>query len=144
MADDQVDEERSTRRILFDTIFFRGFSYEEIRRFLQKDHATEISTSTLKRRIKSYGLRRKQVEYDIAQVREAIIGTVNGHGSLYGYRSVWHALRLKGIQVPRVVVQELREIDPEGTEQRRAHRLKRREYRNPVQTTHGTVMVMIN
>ena len=132
MADDQVDVEQFDEEDIIRYYFFRGFSYEEIRRFLQKDHATEISISTLKRRIKSYGLRRKQVEYDIAQVREAIIGIVNGHGSLYGYRSVWHALRLKGIQVPRVVVQEfLREIDPEGTEQRRAHRLKKREYRNP-------------
>ena len=67
-------------------------------------------------------------------MREAIISSIaNGHNSLSGYRSVWHALRLKGIQVPRVVVQEfLRKIDPEGTEQRRAQRLQRRVHRNPV------------
>ena len=41
-------------------------------------------------------------------------------------------LQLRGIRVPRVVVQELlREIDPEGTELRRAHRLRRRRYHNP-------------
>lgn len=132
MADNPVDEEQFDEEDIIRYYFFRGFSYEEIRSFLQKNHATEMSISTLKRRIKSYGLRRKQVEYDIAQVREAIISIVNGHGSLHGYRLVWHALRLIGIQVPRAVVQELlREIDPEGTEQRRAHRLKRREYRNP-------------
>ncbi|XP_046840005.1 uncharacterized protein LOC124434166 [Xenia sp. Carnegie-2017] len=65
-------------------------------------------------------------------VRESIRTIVDGHGSLQGYRSVLHTLRLNGIQVPRVAVQEiLREICPEGTERRRAHRLKRREYRNP-------------
>jgi len=132
MADALIDEEHFDEEEIIRYYFFRGFSYEEIRMFLQRKHAIEISISTLKRRIKSYGLRRKQVDYDIAQVREAIVSIGNGHGSLLGYRSVWHALRLRGIQVPRLVVQELlREIDPEGTEQRKAHRLKRREYRNP-------------
>ena len=66
-------------------------------------------------------------------MREAIISIIaNGHNSLSGYRSVWHAQRLKGIQVPRVVVQELlRKIDPEGTQQRRAQRLQKRVHRNP-------------
>ena len=32
-----------------------------------------------------------------------------------GYRSVWHTLRLEGIQVPRKKVQEtLKEVDPEA------------------------------
>ena len=40
-----------------------------------------------------------------------------------------HTLRLKDIQVPRHVVGELmREMDPEGCEQRRARSLKRRSY----------------
>ena len=72
-------------------------------------------------------------------MREAIISSIaNGHNSLSGYRSVWHALRLKRIQVPRVVVQEfLREIDPEGTE----HNVCKEEYTEiQVQTTHGNVM----
>jgi hypothetical protein len=45
---------------------------------------------------------------------------------------VWHALRLKGICVPRRVVAEiLREVDPEGAIERRAKRLQRRRYMNP-------------
>lgn len=37
---------------------------------------------------------------------------------------VCHTLQLHGLRVPRIVVQGiLREIDPEGTQQRKAHRL---------------------
>ena len=37
-------------------------------------------------------------------MKEAIISSIaNGHNSLSSYRSVWHTLRLKGIQVPRAV-----------------------------------------
>jgi hypothetical protein len=127
-----IGEEQFDEEDIIQYYFFRGFNYEEIRRFLQKNHAIEMSIRTLKRRIKSYGLRRRQAEYEIAHVREAIENIVDGHGSLQGYRAVRHTLQLKGLRVPRIVVLEiLREIDPEGTEQRRAHRLKRREYRNP-------------
>lgn len=125
--EDDVDKESIVRYY-----FFRGFDYEEIRMFLQKYYDIELSIRTLKRRIKSYGLRRRQPDYDINGVRAAIHEVIDGHGSLQGYRSVWHTLQLKGLQIPRVVVQEiLREIDPEGSELRRAHRLKRRKYHNP-------------
>ena len=114
--DDQVDEEDIVRHY-----FFKGFTYEEIRMFLQKNHGLEISITTLKRRIKAYGLRRREPDYDVNEIRAAIEDIVDGYG-----------LQLKGLRVPRIVVQEiLNEIDPEGTEMRRAHRLKRRVYHNP-------------
>ena len=57
---------------------------------------------------------------------------VTGQGSCGGYRTVWHTLKMEGLQVPRIVVQEtLKELHPEGTERRKAHRLKRRQYHNP-------------
>ena len=41
-------------------------------------------------------------------------------------------LQLEGIHVPRAIVQRvLSEVDPNGTELRKGHRLKRREYVNP-------------
>ena len=49
MADDQVDVEQFDEEDIIRYYFFRGSSYEEIRRFLQKDHATEISISTFKK-----------------------------------------------------------------------------------------------
>ena len=49
-----------------------------------------------------------------------------------GYRHVWHSFPLKGYQVPQKVVEIiLRELDPDGFQQRGEHKLKRRQYRNP-------------
>ena len=46
---------------------------------------------------------------------------------------MWHCLHLNyGIQTPRSKVESiLRQVDPEGTALRRAHRLRRRMYTNP-------------
>lgn len=50
----------------------------------------------------------------------------------WGYRSIWHILEMEGLRVPRVIVQDLlKEMDPDGTELRRKHCLKRRMYHNP-------------
>ena len=69
---------------------------------------------------------------DCATVEEQIKQHISGPGSSQGYRSMWHSLRLDGIEVPRGVVQYLlKEIDPEWTEDRKGRRLKRRQYRNP-------------
>ena len=87
--------------------FFRGFEYEEILMFLEKHHDVKMSIRTLKRRIKSYGLRRRQPDYDLDSVHAAIQDLIDGPGSMQGYRSIWHMLQLRGIRVPRVVVQEL-------------------------------------
>ena len=44
----------------------------------------------------------------------------------------WHTLELERLRVARIVVQEiLRELNPVGTGQRKAHRLNRRVYSNP-------------
>ncbi len=65
-------------------------------------------------------------------MRQRISEIINGPGSCGGYRTVWHTLKMEGLQVPRIVVQEtLKELYPEGTERRKAHRLKRRQYHNP-------------
>ena len=89
-----------------------------------------MSISTfIKRRVKRYGLRRQLPDYNIAEVRASIQSIIDGPGCLQGYRSVWHTLQLRGTRIPRIVVQEiLRELDPEGTELRKAHRLTRRKY----------------
>ena len=88
----------------------------------------EMSLSTLKRRIKTYNLRRHLPDYDIDDLRAAIQSIVDGPGCLQGHRSIWHTLQLRGMRVPRIAVQEiLREIDPEGSEDRKAHR----KYINP-------------
>ena len=111
--------------------FLRGFQYGEIKNFLSEYHEKEMSISTLKRRIKSYGLSRRNPDYDEQTVRDAIRDMIDGPACLRGYRSVWHGLQLQGLRVPRTVVQQLlKEIDPRGSSLRKAHRLRRRTYRN--------------
>ena len=79
---------------------------------------------TLKNRLKSLGLRRKSAEYDEDQVRARIQQEIDG--------CMWHMLRSEGFIVPRSEVASiLRELDPDGCEERRTHRLKRRVYVNP-------------
>ena len=78
------------------------------------------------------GLKRRNIAYDINSVRDRIQDEIDGPGCSGGYRAVWHTLRLKGMQVPRKVVEDkLNELEPEGCEERRAKYLRRRQYRNP-------------
>ena len=58
---------------------------------------------------------------DDSKLREAIREEMNGPGSLSGYRSIWHALRLRHhIHIPRdLVAAIMAEIDPVGVEERR-------------------------
>ncbi len=62
--------------------FSRGFKYEEIIQFLKKYYNHEISYSTLLRRLKQYGLKRRcQLENDIfIEARERISEIINGPG----------------------------------------------------------------
>ena len=84
-------------------------------------------------KLKEYGLGRRSYNANEQQVRECIQRELHGSGQLLGYRAMWRTIRRKyGVNVPRVIVQKLlREIDPERTKLRKAHRLKRREYVNP-------------
>ena len=62
---------------------------------------------------------------------QRIISLTQGFGSSNGYRYIWHILNRDGIQIPRIRVQQmLKEIDPEGSELRRRHRLKTQIYVN--------------
>ena len=59
------------------------------------------------------------------------VSEINGPGSSGGYRTIWHTLEMEGLRVPRTIVQDmLNELDPEGTQLRKAHLLKRRSYVN--------------
>ena len=108
-----------------------GFTYRSIVAVLEKRHNFPISYSTLKLRIKQLNLRRRSVEYDEEIVHERISQLLDGPECMAGYRTVWHTRR-KGIQVPRLVVQQkLKELHPEGCEMRKRKVLRRRHYNNP-------------
>lgn len=94
-----------------------------------------ISRSTLLRKLKFYGLSRRRgpISNDVyINVRRRIGEILDGPGSCGGYRTVWHTLRKEGFQVPRQIVQNiLKDLDPLGIEARKAHKLRRRLYKNP-------------
>lgn len=109
-------------------LFHRGYPYIDIVRLLGRQDIV-MHVRTLKRRLQHLGLsRRSNIDENI--VRNAISKEIAGPGRLAGYRSVWHALRLRHrIHVPRsVVARLLKELDPQAVEDRKARRLSRRRY----------------
>ena len=72
-------------------------------------HAKSSST------IAWHGMKMKKYFYNLQEIRQEIVKNLNGPGCSGGYRSHWHELMLKGIRVPRKVVEELcRKPDPVG------------------------------
>jgi len=122
-------------RELLTYYFETGYAYEEILQFLRDRHDLEMSLSTLKRRLRLYGLKRKGnivTNEKMQDLRSSIQNLVDdGAWSSLGYRTTWQLLKCRGFQVPRSLVETvLREVDPEGTEARRRHQLRRRKYNN--------------
>ena len=119
-------------RSLIEYYFAREFQYDSIVDFLSKRHGISMSERTLRSRLNGYGLRRRSPAFNAHEIREIIREKLRGPGCMGGYRSMWHALRISGHQVPRNIVEQLmRELDPEGCQIRRARRLRRRTYRVP-------------
>ena len=122
-----------SEREIIESYFYSGFEYESILQFLSKFHGIKMSMSTLKRRLTIFGLQRKNQEVNMNEVTEIMRRELSQSGCLFGYRAMWHTLRIKyGILVPRNLVQiRLKELDPQGSQDRRRHRLKRRVYNVP-------------
>ena len=121
--------ELDREEVIITNYFEKGYHYEKIIIFLSKFHGINISLRTLKRRLQSYGLSRKGMNVDEELVRRRMQQELDGPGCLYGYRAMWHTLKLDGIFVPRSVVEQLlKEMDPEGCSSRRGRRLTRRNY----------------
>ena len=103
---------------------------------LEKQHNVIMNQRTLKRRLKDYGLKRREtVDEELKErVRDLIVQEIcTGPDSLSGYRTMWHALRLRHqINVPwRLVESLLRGVDPRGVEHRKSRCLQRRMYVSP-------------
>eukprot|EP00794_Sanderia_malayensis_P013171 gene13171-14521_t len=122
-----------SERELITTYFHSGYPNEVIRSFLEKHHGISMSLSTLKRRLRDFGLsRRNNGQVNVDEVRQIIRQELSGSGRLLGYRSIWHSLRLEHhIHFPRRRVAEMiKELDPEGVQLRKRRRLVRRQYRS--------------
>ena len=78
----EYDAEQDSEESFIRYYFFRGFEYKEIILLLLKNHGIEMSLRTLKRRIKSYGLRRQQLEYnsDLSQLLLTAMDLFKGTG----------------------------------------------------------------
>ena len=114
--------------------FNRGYEYQEILHFLDAHHGIKISLSTVLRRLRNLGLKRRNKGNMETLVRAAdfIYENLQSPGSSNGYRSTWDRLKNGGIQVSRSDVRILLStMDPEGTTSRRRNRLTRRTYANP-------------
>ena len=61
-------EEENEEDILLD-YFSKGFTYEKIRMFLETKHNKTLSIRTLKSRLTAMGLKRRNVSYNMANVR---------------------------------------------------------------------------
>ena len=92
-----------------------------------------MSVRSLQQRLHDMGLKRRNISYNIQEIRQEIVKNLNGLGVQEDIVCIGAALRLKGIQVPRRVVEELcRELDPVGCHERKAHGLQRGQFTNPV------------
>ena len=109
--------------------FHLGYPYFAIVDLLKKDDIS-LSLRTLKRRLSELGLSRRGQNVDEEATVRLIRREIEGAGRLAGYRSIWHALRIRhGVPVPRnLVARIVKEIDPEGVAFRKSRRLTRRRY----------------
>ena len=133
-AEERLNEESQNydERAVITAYFRRGHEYSRIVDLLKKEHNVTMSIRTLKNRLNEYDLKRRNVVYDEGLVRQRIEEILNGPGCMGGYHSVWHTLKLEGMQVPRDLVEQLlKELDPEGCAERKAKRLKRRRFISP-------------
>eukprot|EP00112_Aurelia_sp_Birch-Aquarium-sp1_P025880 Seg887.2 transcript_id=Seg887.2/GoldUCD/mRNA.D3Y31 product="hypothetical protein" protein_id=Seg887.2/GoldUCD/D3Y31 len=89
-----------------------------------------MSLSTLKRRLRAYGLKRKNLNVNEARITGVIRWEIDGPSCLSGIHHMWHILRIKyGLSVPRRTVENMfQAIDPYGTGETGQRRLKRRTY----------------
>jgi len=111
--------------------FLSGFKYNAIVKFVKKYLGITISLRSLKYKLKLYGLKRKEVIFNQAELEHRIRQKLDSSNCLIGYRMMQNLLKLDGFLVPRRIVAEfLKRLDPVGCELRTAHRLRRRVYRS--------------
>lgn len=111
--------------------FQEGCEYNVILDYLSTYHDIYISLSTLKRRLRLYGLSRRQYPIDLATAMIIIRNELRITGQLFGYRQMYKTLRDKyNINIRRDdVMAILRRLNPVGLAARRRRRLVRRVYR---------------
>lgn len=110
--------------------FQEGHTYGVILDMLLTHHNIKMSLRSLKIHLKDAGLFRRKNYSQLSDVRNAIRAELRGPGSLFGYRMMWLALQHKHkLSVKRDdVMRLLKELNPQGTDQRSRRRFIRRTY----------------
>ena len=88
-----------------------GYSYNSITIFLNLYHGISISIRTLKRRLKHYSLKRKQIAFNENYVSGIIEWEIQGPGFASNFKAILWLYATRDS-----VMQSLKEIDPNGTE----------------------------
>ena len=127
---------RGSERDVIEHYFYKGLLYRQIVLMLEKHHNLITNQGTLRRRLKDFGLtRRETVDEELRErVKDIILQEIfTSPDSLNDYRTMWHILRLRRkINVSRRLVESLmREGDPRGVEQRKGRCLRCRMYVSP-------------
>ena len=84
--------------------FHAGFKHQEIVECLRQFDGIEISLRSLRRRLKSMKLYRRKHQSNIVDVALFVLGQLEKHGELHGYK----LMHLKCIQAGLTVTQETR------------------------------------
>lgn len=123
--------ENQNERDIITQYFNDGYSYKTILNFLSQHHGIHYSLRTLKRKLRHLGLS-KEANITNMALRAVIGREITGPSANLGYRSMWGLLKTKyNIKVSRdVVMQILKELNPDGAEERRQRSLRRRTYRS--------------
>ena len=95
---------RGSERDVIEYYFYRGLTYRHITLMLEKQHNIIMNQRTLKRRLKDYGLKRRETFDDEHKqhLRDLILQEIcTSPDSLNGYRTMWHVSHLRHrINVP--------------------------------------------
>lgn len=115
--------------------FEKGFTYLEIKEFLNVKHDIKISLSTIKRWLRKMGLFRRALIHrrtSIPDIEIAVQSQLQGSGAQLGYRRIWAHLSRQGIIARKEDIRKcILQLDPLGVDLRRRGRLRRRKYCNP-------------
>ncbi len=110
-------------------LFRLGWKYKEIIHYIQEYYGVSMCLSTLKRRLRRQGLRRRKSKTPLLRVVRRINNEIQGPGRCSGYRTMHQTLQQDGYVVDRETVRiAIKALDPQGVEERSRHRLLRREY----------------
>ena len=120
--------------------FLLGFSYNEIIALLEIKQGIDISIRQLHRILRKYNLFRRKSKSSVDSFINFVDNEIsNTSANRFGYRSMHQKIRLSGLITDRETVRlVLKNLDPDGVEERSRQKLRRRNYvsRGPNFTWH--------